>query len=59
MLKNKYINILFRAVDDKIANLISDSLAFSWGMFLILIMFYLAMIIKKNQLNINKSITIY
>jgi len=40
----------FRAVDDKIANLISDSLAFSWGMFLILIIFYLAIIIKTKPI---------
>ena len=40
----------FRPVDDKIANLISDSLAFSWGMFLTLIMFYLAIIIKTKPI---------
>ena len=40
----------FRPVDDKIANLISDSLAFSWGMFLILIIFYLAIIIKTKPI---------
>jgi len=40
----------FRSVDEKIANLINDSLDFSWGMFLILFIFYLTIIIKTKPI---------
>ena len=40
----------FRNVDEKIADLINNSLDFSWGMFLILLIFYFAIIIKTKPI---------